>query len=88
VVSGRRKLVRVAQSLPCALSAPRRPRGHVPLDAIRFLVEAASSAIADLPPRSVAEKAAWMVNLLVTVAERERSTQAWHPPGQHQSDQR
>lgn len=88
VVSGRRKLVRVVQSLPCALSAPRRPRGHVPLEAIRFLVDAASSAIADLPPRNAAEKAAWMVNLLVTVAERERSPQPWHAPGQHQSHQR
>jgi phytoene synthase len=87
VVSGRRKLARVVQSLPCALSAPRRPRGHVPLTAIRFLVEAARSAIADLPPRNVAEKAAWMVNLLVKVAERERSAQPWHPPRQHQSDQ-
>ena len=88
VVSGRRKLARVVQSLPCALSAPRRPRGHAPLDAIRFLVDAARSAIADLPPRNVAEKAAWMVNLMVTVAERERSAQPWHTPGQHQSDQR
>jgi len=88
VVSGRRKIARVVQSLPCALAAPRRPRGHQPLDAIRFLVDAAYSAIGDLPPRNVAEKAAWMVNLLVTVAERERSAQPWHPPGQHQSDQR
>ena len=88
VVSGRRKLVRVLQSLPCALAAPRRPRGHQPLESIRFLVDAARSAIADLPPRNAAEKAEWMVSLLVTVAERERSTNPWHAPGQHQSHQR
>ena len=40
VVSGRRKIARVMQSLPCSVMAPRRPRGHPPLPAIAFLVEA------------------------------------------------
>ncbi len=88
VVSGRRKIGRVLQSLPCSLAAPRRPRGHQPLPAIAFLVDAALSATSELPPRNAAEKAAWMVSLFLRLAERERSAQSWHAPGQHQPDQR
>jgi phytoene synthase len=88
VVSGRRKIMRVMQSLPCSVAAPRRPRGHQPLAAIAFLVEAALSSTSQLPPRNAAEKAAWMVELFLRVAERERSAQPWHSPRQHQPDQR
>ncbi len=88
VVSGRRKLSRVLQCLPCMIAAPRLPRGHRPLPAIEFLVDAACQATHELPPRNASEKAAWMVELFLTVAERERSAKPWHSPGQHQPDHR
>jgi phytoene synthase len=72
VVSGRSKLRRLLQCLPTVLAAPRMPRGHKALPAIEFLVQAACGATHRLPPRNAVEKAAWMIDLFIAVAERER----------------
>ena len=82
VVGRRRKIARLIQCLPCLLAAPRRPRGHRPLPAIAFLVEASTATMRSRSPRTVSEKAAWMVDLFLTLAERERqaSDAAGHPP--------
>jgi phytoene synthase len=84
VVGGPRKLARLLQCAPCLLAAPRRPRGHRALPAIVFLVEAARPTMRRHAPRTAAEKAAWMVDLFLTLAERERTSasgQPGHPPG-------
>lgn len=87
VVPGFRKLQRLAQSVPSMLLAPKMPRGHRPLHAIRFLVEAAGVSMRIIPPRTVEEKAGWMVDLFITLAERERIAKSLyasgHAPGQH-----
>lgn len=70
VVSGRQKIWRLIQSLPALLLAPRLPRGHKPLAAIEFLVEATGISMAQIRPRSVAEKAGWMVDLFITLESR------------------
>lgn len=82
VVGRRRKIARLLQCLPCLLAAPRRPRGHRALPAIAFLVEASSATMRSRSPRTASEKAAWMVDLFLTLAERERqaSDAAGHPP--------
>lgn len=82
VVGRQRKWVRLVQCLPCVMAAPRRPRGHTPLRAIRFLVEAARPTMRRRAPRTASEKAAWMVDLFLTLAEREReaSGQSGHSP--------
>lgn len=73
VVSGRRKLVRIAQSLPAVIMAPGWLRGHKPLPAVDFLVQAALPSAAAIPPKTVSEKAGWMIDLLLTLDEREQS---------------
>lgn len=73
VVSSQQKLVRIAQSLPAVVFAPGWLRGHKPLAAVEFLVEAALPAAAAIPPRTVSEKAGWMIDLLLTLNEREQS---------------
>lgn len=82
VVGRRRKTLRLLQCLPCLIAAPRRPRGHRPLPAISFLVEASTATMRARSPRTVSEKAAWMVDLFLTLAERERreSEAAGHSP--------
>jgi len=82
VVGRGRKMFRLLQCLPCLVAAPRRPRGHRPLPAIAFLVEASAATMRSRSPRTVSEKAAWMVDLFLTLAERERraSEAAGHSP--------
>ena len=80
VVSSSRKIQHLFHCLPAALMAPRMPRGHKPLAAITFLVEASGISMRSRPPRTVAEKAGWMVDLFLTLAERER--QERHERGQ------
>ncbi len=84
VVSGSRKVRQLLRSLPAMIMAPRMPRGHVPLPAIRFLVDAAGISMAGLPPRTVAERAGRMVEIVVAQAERRHLAQTWHAPRQHQ----
>ena len=81
-VGPKRKIARLLQCLPSVLAAPRRPRGHRPLPAIDFLVDAADVTMQRRSPRTASEKAAWMVDLFLTLAERERqaSTQPRHSP--------
>ena len=76
VVSGRTKLQRLMLCMPAAVLAPRIPRGHKPLPAIEFLVEAAGISMQHRPPRSVAEKAGWMVDLIIRLEERERQSRS------------
>jgi phytoene synthase len=76
VVSGRAKLQRLMLCMPAAIFAPRIPRGHKPLPAIEFLVEAAGISMQHRPPRSVAEKAGWMVDLIIRLEERERQSRS------------
>jgi phytoene synthase len=76
VVSGRAKLQRLMLCMPAAVLAPRIPRGHKPLPAIEFLVEAAGISMQHRPPRSVAEKAGWMVDLIIRLEERERQSRS------------
>jgi phytoene synthase len=76
VVSGRAKLQRLLLCMPAAILAPRMPRGHKPLSAIEFLVEAAGLSMQHRPPRSVAEKAGWMVDLIIRLEERERESRS------------
>ena len=72
VVGSSKKIQRLFHCLPAALMAPRMPRGHKPLPAIAFLVEASGISMRSRPPRTVGEKAGWMVDLFLTLAERER----------------
>ena len=72
VVGSSKKIQRLFHCLPAALIAPRIPRGHKPLPAIAFLVEASGISMRSRPPRTVGEKAGWMVDLFLTLAERER----------------
>jgi phytoene desaturase len=72
VVASSKKIQRLFHCLPAALLAPRMPRGHTPLPAIAFLVEASGISMRSRPPRTVGEKAGWMVDLFLTLAERER----------------
>jgi len=76
VVSGRAKLQRLRLCMPAAIMAPRMARGHKPLPAIAFLVEAAGISMQHRPPRSVAEKAGWMVDLIIRLEERERQSRS------------
>jgi len=73
VVSSERKLLRIAQSLPAVILAPGWLRGHKPLPAVKFLVEAALPAAAAIRPKTVSEKAGWMIDLLLTLDEREQA---------------
>ncbi len=87
VVSGSRKVRQLLRSLPAMLLAPRMPRGHVPLEAIRFLVEAAGISMAAIAPRTVADRAGRMVEIALAQAERRRLAQPWHSPRQHQTNE-
>lgn len=73
VVSSRRKLARIAQSLPAVILAPGWLRGHKPLPAVAFLVQAALPSAAAIPPKTASEKAGWMIDLLLTLNEREQA---------------
>ncbi|SDB71011.1 phytoene/squalene synthase family protein [Belnapia rosea] len=74
-VSGRRKAVLLARSLG-ALMMPRRAVGAPPLEATRFLVEAAVAASPPrlrgrLPARSFDERVAWLVGLFTRLQQQE-----------------
>ncbi|NBT73681.1 MAG: phytoene/squalene synthase family protein [Betaproteobacteria bacterium] len=86
VVSKRQKLVRVLQAMPSYLLAPAWRRGHPPLESVKFLVEAALPSMAVIAPKTLSDKAGWMIDLLLELERRERalsSASSGHSPGQH-----
>jgi phytoene synthase len=86
VVSKGRKLYRVIQSSSSMLMAPAWRRGHQPIEAVRFLVEAALPSMAVIAPKTLSDKAGWMIDLLLTLDARERqqsSATSGHSPRQH-----
>jgi phytoene synthase len=86
VVSRGRKLIRVIQSSTSLLMAPAWRRGHRPIAAVEFLVEAALPSMAVIAPKTASDKAGWMIDLFLTLDARERqrrSASPGHAPGQH-----
>jgi phytoene synthase len=86
VVSKGQKLLRVVQAMPSYLVAPAWRRGHEPLGSVRFLVEAALPSMAVIAPKTLSDKAGWMIDLLLELERRDRSLasgSSGHSPGQH-----
>lgn len=86
VVSKGQKLLRVVQAMPSYLVAPAWRRGHEPLGSVRFLVEAALPSMAVIAPKTLSDKAGWMIDLLLELERRDRSLASGssrHSPGQH-----
>ena len=76
VVSRGRKLYRVLQSSSSFLLAPAWRRGHRPIEAVKFLVEAALPSMAVSAPKTVSDKAGWMIDLFLELDARGRAQHA------------
>lgn len=86
VVSKRRKLLRVIQSASSIVVAPAWRRGHRPIPSVQFLVEAALPSMAVIAPKTLSDKAGWMIDLFLRLDARGRQTSlgpSGHTPGQH-----
>ncbi|MEY4083037.1 MAG: prephytoene pyrophosphate synthase CrtB [Pseudomonadota bacterium] len=90
VVSKHRKLVRVAQATTSFVMAPAWRRGHRPLPAVQFLVDAALPSMASIAPKTFSDKAGWMIDLFLDLQARERPPAvlraSGHSPRQHPLD--
>ncbi|MGA0815988.1 MAG: phytoene/squalene synthase family protein [Burkholderiaceae bacterium] len=73
MVSRSRKLYRVLQSSSSFLLAPAWRRGHRPIEAVKFLVEAALPSMAVIAPKTVSDKAGWMIDLFLELDARGRA---------------
>jgi phytoene synthase len=69
VVAPARKLGVIAQSL-IASALPHRPAERPAMEAVRFLVDAASSPARSVPVKSIDDRIAWLVDLFVRLDER------------------
>jgi phytoene synthase len=86
VVSKGRKLIRVIQSSSSLLMAPAWRRGHRPIPAVEFLVEAALPSMAAIAPKTLSDKAGWMIDLFLSLdarARARRSGPSGHSPREH-----
>jgi phytoene synthase len=69
VVTPARKVGVIVQSLVTS-AWPRRPAERPTMEAVRFLVDAASSPVRWVPAKSIDERIAWLVDLFARLDER------------------